>query len=143
MLPLSLVLLAAALRTAEYAHNKAVWLDEAYVALNVLDRDYAGLLKPMEWGQAAPIALLFAERFVVDHVGPSEYALRLVPYLAALAGAVLFWWVLRLWTSARAAPFALVMPLIPSEEASFLKPHRAPAHFPRTPPAFPSSKRVV
>ena len=109
LLPFSLVLLAMALRTAEYAHNKAIWLDEAYVALNVLDRDYAGLLKPMEWGQAAPLAFLFAERFAVEHAGPSEYALRLVPYLASLAGAVLFWWLLRRWVSPHVAPIALAL----------------------------------
>lgn len=109
LLPFSLVLLAVALRTAEYAHNKAIWLDEAYVALNVLDRDYAGLLKPMEWGQAAPLGFLFAERFAVECAGSGEYALRLVPYLAALAGAVLFWWVLRRWVSAQATPIALAL----------------------------------
>ncbi|MCC6488654.1 MAG: glycosyltransferase family 39 protein, partial [Candidatus Hydrogenedentes bacterium] len=109
LLPLSLLMLAVALRTAEYAHNKAIWLDEAYVALNVLDRDYTALLKPMEWGQAAPLGFLFAERFAVEHAGPGEYALRLVPYLAALAGAVLFWWLLRRWVSAQAGPIALAL----------------------------------
>ena len=45
---LALLGLAVALRYVEYLHNKAIWLDEAHLALNILKRDYAGLTERLD-----------------------------------------------------------------------------------------------
>lgn len=55
---LALVLIALALRIVEYLHNKAIWLDEAHLALNILQRGYAGLTERLDAGQGAPPARL-------------------------------------------------------------------------------------
>jgi len=91
LLPLILILTGATLRTAEYLHNKAIWLDEAHVALNVLERGYGDLLKPLEFNQAAPYGFLVAERVMADIAGPGEYSLRFIPWLGSLLCLPLFW----------------------------------------------------
>lgn len=85
------MLAGVVLRTAEYLHDKAVWLDEAHVALNVLQRGYGDLLKPLDHNQAAPYAFLIAERWMVETIGPGEYALRFLPWLASIAAIPLLW----------------------------------------------------
>jgi hypothetical protein len=68
-----------------------LWLDEVFLALNILDRRFAELLQPLDDVQAAPIGFLFAERLAVNLFGSSEYALRLVPLLCGIASVFLFW----------------------------------------------------
>ncbi len=64
--------------------------DEAAVGLNIISRSYSGLLKPLDYGQVAPIGFLWIERAVYQLFGMSEYAMRAVPTLAGLAAVVLF-----------------------------------------------------
>jgi hypothetical protein len=90
-MPLVLILIGASLRTAEYLHNKAIWLDEAHVVLNVLQRGYIDLLKPLEFNQAAPYVFLAAERLMVDLAGAGEYSLRFIPWIGSLISLPLFW----------------------------------------------------
>ncbi len=90
-LPWVLLFIGFTLRTVEYIHDKAIWLDEAHVALNVLERGYADLLKPLDYNQAAPYGFLVAERAMVDTFGPSEYSLRYIPWLGSILALPLFW----------------------------------------------------
>jgi hypothetical protein len=64
--------------------------DEAFVAVNYLNRDYAGLLKPLDYSQVAPPLFLWIELFVVRLFGFCEWALRLWPMLCGLASVVVF-----------------------------------------------------
>jgi uncharacterized membrane protein len=91
LFPVVLILIGATLRTAEYLHNKAIWLDEAHVALNILERGFADLLKPLDYNQAAPCGFLVAERWMIDHFGPSEYTLRFLPWIGSILALPLFW----------------------------------------------------
>jgi hypothetical protein len=78
------------LRTAQYLFNRSLSLDEASLALNLLRRDFAGLLAPLDHAQGAPVGFLLVERLAVETLGWSEPALRLVPFLAGVASVVLF-----------------------------------------------------
>src|SRR5438034_638599 len=53
LLPI-LVLSGLALRSYHYLRVPAVWHDEAALVVNVLDNDFAGLLGPLRWHEAAP-----------------------------------------------------------------------------------------
>lgn len=78
------------LRARRYLANRSLWLDEAMIALNILRRDPAGLLEPLEYNQAAPFGFLVAEHTVARLLGPGELALRLLPFVAGVAALVLF-----------------------------------------------------
>ena len=74
-----------------YALAFPLWGDEAFVAVNFLTRDFAGLARPLEYFQIVPPGFLWAEWLAVSLFGTGERALRLVPYLAGVASLLLFW----------------------------------------------------
>ncbi len=78
-------------RTVRYAMAFPLWGDEAYVAVNLLTRDLAGLAQPLEYFQIVPPGFLWVEWLVVHAFGSGEWALRLVPYLAGVGGLLGFW----------------------------------------------------
>lgn len=90
---LFLVLTAAgiALRLWQYAGGASMWGDELAVARNVVDRPLGRLLfEPLDYDQIAPPGFLLAEKLAVSALGPSDYALRLFPFLCGVAAVLLF-----------------------------------------------------
>jgi hypothetical protein len=87
------------LRIVQYLHHNSYWNDEAALVLNILHRDFAGLLRTLDFAQAAPPAFLWIERWIALRLGSSEYALRALPVLLGLAAlplyATLAWRLLR------------------------------------------------
>lgn len=79
------------IRTIQYGANRALWADEAKLALNLVDRSYGELLQPLDYDQIAPVGFLWAEKGIVQLFGQTEYALRLVPFVAGLASLILFY----------------------------------------------------
>ena len=77
-------------RTVQYLAHPSLWHDEALLVLNIMDRTYAGLARPLDYGQAAPPLFLWAERALLLHAGFSEYALRIVPLLSGIGALLLF-----------------------------------------------------
>ena len=86
-----LILVGSALRIACFAANRSLWLDEAMLALNIVERPFADLLRPLDYNQAAPIGFLMLLKAATSVWGDHEYALRLVPLIAGLACLPLFW----------------------------------------------------
>jgi hypothetical protein len=78
------------LRALAYLQNFPLWWDEAFLAVNLLRRDYSGLMKPLDYGQVAPIFFLWAELASVRLLGFNEWALRLFPWICSIFGMVLF-----------------------------------------------------
>ncbi|GMV98884.1 MAG: hypothetical protein AMXMBFR84_00240 [Candidatus Hydrogenedentota bacterium] len=101
--------LGIALRARAYAANKALWLDEAYLALNILKRDYHELLNPLEYLQKAPYLFLATTRLATESIDASEYALRLVPFAASVLTLPLFYGILRRLATPPVRVFALVL----------------------------------
>ena len=79
-----------ALRVVAYLLDFPLWWDEAFVAVNLLRRDFAGLLRPLDYGQVCPLVFLWAELASVRLLGFSEWSLRMVPLLCALASVLVF-----------------------------------------------------
>src|SRR5688572_28681353 len=75
----------AALRLFALGSGASLYVDEAMLALNIGTRSLSGLLRPLDYGQTAPIAFLWAERLVVALAGMSEVSLRAIPFLAGIA----------------------------------------------------------
>jgi hypothetical protein len=50
--------LAVGMSLAQYLYNRSLWCDEAWVALNILNRDFGELLNPLDYIQVAPVLWL-------------------------------------------------------------------------------------
>jgi len=72
-------------RLAEYLENRSLWLDEALLSLNVIEKPFPGLLGELDYQQGAPVGFLFLQKLAVALAGQSEYGLRLVPLLSSIA----------------------------------------------------------
>lgn len=97
------------LRLLQYGVNRSLWLDEALLVDNFLPRSWAGLLRPLDRGQTAPIGFLAAEKALATLLGGSEYVLRLLPLLAGLATLALIPRVARRYVTRPAFPLAVAI----------------------------------
>ena len=103
------VLVAVVLRVAQYLANRSLWLNEADVALNVLNRGFASLVSELDFNQGAPLGFLWIEKVVTIVIGSSEFAFRLFPLICGLASVYLFLCVARGVVAAHALPIALLL----------------------------------
>jgi len=94
-----LLLLGVILRIRQYLTGRSLWLDEAMLALNIVDRDFAGLFQPLDYHQGAPIGFLLVEKALNLMFGDHEFVLRLFPLAAGIASLILFYFLLRQTTS--------------------------------------------
>ena len=77
-------------RLFQYFVNRSLWVDEAALASNILNRSYSELLEPLNYIQCAPIGFLMTEKFFVELIGKNEYALRLFPLICGIFSIFLF-----------------------------------------------------
>jgi hypothetical protein len=113
----TLVAVAILLRFVQYLSNPSVWMDEAFIALNIAHQPLFDLWEPLNNLQSAPLGFLFAEKGVVEVIGNNEYALRLIPLASSVASVFLFLAVARRWLGREAlvaalALFAMTTPLL-------------------------------
>lgn len=120
-IPLALVLIGVALRLQQYLANYSLRLDEAMLALNISSRSFAGLLRPLDYMQGAPVGFLLLQKAAVNWLGDNEYGLRLVPLLAGLASVPLFYLLARRWLSRTACLIALALFAISTELVRFAR----------------------
>ena len=96
-------------RTLRYALVFPMWGDEGMLAVNFHARGFLELLGPLDYGQVAPPGFLWLEMAASKLLGFSEPALRLIPYLAAVAAVLLFWQACRKLLDRRSALMALAV----------------------------------
>ena len=94
------------LRLTQFLSNPSLWLDEAKLALNIVNRSFVQLCKPLDYGQGAPVGFLMLERSAVHLFGSGEYALRLFPFLSGMISLLLFYQLAK-QSVPRAAPIAM------------------------------------
>lgn len=92
---IALLALGALLRTVQYAAGRSLWMDEAFLALNLRDHAFLDLLVSTEYEVAIPPGFLLLKHLVVSAFGAGEFALRLVPFVCGLASLPLFYHVAR------------------------------------------------
>ena len=86
-----LVLAGLGLRVWAYAANVSLWLDEILLSRNIIRLPLDALLTgPLYLDQVAPRGFLLLEKVAVMTFGGNELALRLPPFLAGIAGLLLF-----------------------------------------------------
>lgn len=106
-LSLAAVALGCLLRIGQHLLNRSLWMDEAYLSLNILHRSFAGLCRALDYHQGAPIGFLLLEKSAVRLLGGSEYVLRLLPLLAGIASVLLFYTLASKVLRGKAVPIAV------------------------------------
>ena len=121
-----IVLLGLLWRAVRYALGFPLWGDEAFVAVTLLEGDFAGLSRPLEFFQIVPPGFLWSEWLMVHCLGSGEWALRLIPFLAGVASLLLFWRFCRGVASRRTTLMALAIlaaSFYPVRHAAEVKPY--------------------
>jgi hypothetical protein len=95
----SLIAGGTILRIIQFLVNRSLWLDEASLALNIINRDYSGLLQPLDHNQVAPVLFLLIVKLFSTLPGPGEYGLRLFPLLCSIASLPVFYLLVKKITS--------------------------------------------
>lgn len=85
------ILLGIFIRFRQYLFNRSLWLDEAFLALNILKLNYIELLTPLLHGQAAPPFFLLLTKLFTEIAGYSEYVLRFLPFICGAISLILFY----------------------------------------------------
>jgi len=85
-----LIAVGVAIRLRQYLANFSLEVSEAELALNLVGRSFADLLRPLDLDQAAPILFLWIERLAIVTFGPGELSLRAFPTLCGVASLFLF-----------------------------------------------------
>jgi hypothetical protein len=98
-----------AARVVRYVDNRSLWLDESFLAINLIDRTAGELLDALDFAQSAPPAFLLSEKGIIDILGDSERSLRLLPFVASIVALLLFAWLTRRLLSPWAATLALAL----------------------------------
>src|SRR6516164_9615636 len=125
---LTLALLAVGIlwRVLRYLLCFPLWEDEAFICLNFLELDYLGLTRELHNCQVAPLLFLWGELTSLHLFGPSEWSLRLLPFLAGLTSLFLFWRLARLTLPPLAGTLAvglLAVAIWPVSMGAFTKPY--------------------
>ncbi len=79
------------------------------LALNIVNRNFSGLLKPLAYDQGAPIGFLLVEKVFNLLFGRNEYSLRLFPLLLGLLSLWLFYLLLKHIASGAGLVIALAL----------------------------------
>ena len=106
-LPWFIIGLGVLLRLRQYLFDRSMWLDESFLALGIMNSPLRRMFKPLGYGQAPPVGFALLEKLVEKGLGNSEYAFRLVPFLAGVATLFVFYRVARQLIAPRAVPIAL------------------------------------
>ncbi|HLA85931.1 MAG TPA: glycosyltransferase family 39 protein [Thermoguttaceae bacterium] len=77
-------------RAVRYFLRFPLWDDECFLMANLLERDYVGLTKPLNYWQICPVGFLWLELTLVKLFGFSEYVLRLPSFACSVAGLFVF-----------------------------------------------------
>lgn len=104
-----ILLIGIFLRIRQFLTGRSLWLDEAMLALNVVNRDFTGLFRPLDYDQGAPIGFLIIEKIANMLLGDHEFVFRFFPLVAGVTGLVLFYFLLGRTTSGIALLIGLAL----------------------------------
>lgn len=102
-----IIFFGAFLRISQHLFNRSLWLDEAFVSLNIIHRPYSKLLEALDFNQGGPAGFLTLTKFFVQIFGDSEFVLRLFPFACSLISLFLFYKLVSLCLEPKPALVAL------------------------------------
>src|SRR5580700_12278379 len=84
ILCVAIFLIGATFRLSQYIADRSLWLDEAKLALNIINRSFSGLAQPLDYDQGAPLGFLFVQKLLTVLLGNADYVLRIFPLICGL-----------------------------------------------------------
>lgn len=94
-LPRILIAAGIILRLRQYFSDRSLWLDEALLARNIIERSFIGLLQPLQYDQNAPIGFMLLAKLATLVGGPTSLALRFFPLVFGIIALFLFYRIAR------------------------------------------------
>src|SRR2546422_6058969 len=79
------VALGVVLRLLRWLDNPGLWMDEAFLSINLLDKSFSGIFGQLQFLQSAPPGFLLIQKSMETVVGDADRTLRLFPLMASLA----------------------------------------------------------
>jgi hypothetical protein len=112
-----IIIIGIILRLVQYLYNRSLWMDEAMLSLNIIDRSFYQLLQPLDYNQGAPIGFLILKKLCIVLFNNSEYSLRLLSLIAGILSLIIFYKLAKLCIKPKAvligvSLFAFSRPLI-------------------------------
>lgn len=107
VLALALLTLGFMARATRYLPGWAPWGDETALVSNIVERDYAGLMQPLDSTQVAPVGYLWSAKTSIELFGVNEHSLRLPAFLSSLAALLLMLRIARVATTGWATLLAI------------------------------------
>jgi hypothetical protein len=135
IVPWIIIYIGVLLRLIQYLFNRSLWLDEAFLATNFINKNLPDLLRaPMDYTESmiAPIGFMAITKAAITFWGNSDIILRLYPFVCSIISLLLFRKLAQSYVSQRAAIIALFLisvsgPLI--YQASEFKPYSSDIAF--------------
>jgi hypothetical protein len=87
----AIVLMGAILRLRQYFSGRSLWRDEAGLAMNIVERNFAGLTQPLGYEQGSPVGFLFLEKTLILLFGNNDQVMRLVPLVSGILAVYFFY----------------------------------------------------
>lgn len=85
------IALGILLALINFFNVRSLWLDEAMLALNIVNKPIPALLAPLDYHQVAPIGFLLLEKFFSSLFGNTDWSLRIVPMLSFFGSISVFY----------------------------------------------------
>jgi hypothetical protein len=85
ILCVAILLIGTTFRLSQYIANRSLWMDEAMLALNIINRSFSGLAQPLDDYQGAPLGFLFVQKLQTILFGNADYVLRIFPVICGLS----------------------------------------------------------
>ena len=105
-----LIIIGVILRLEHYLENRALWLDEAYVGVQLTGASFIDVLtfKPYLSSQPQqPLLFSLISKISAFVFGNNEYAYRLLPLVASIVSLILFYRLIKLYLTPKVVPIAL------------------------------------
>jgi hypothetical protein len=81
----------------QFFYSRSLWFDESALALNIIHLSFLDLLKPLDYGQVAPILFLEIEKMLSFSSNNTDNALRIFPLISYLISIYFFFRTLRIY----------------------------------------------
>ncbi len=85
-----IITLGVLLRIIQYGYNCSLSIDEASLALNIIDRTYAEIFNPLDYNQGSPIGFLIILKWLTLTFNSGELILRLLSLVCGILSIFLF-----------------------------------------------------